>query len=116
MKKIYFSLLVLLFFSASLHAEELPQIIIVNRTGYTITNVYFSSTADDEWGLDRLAANAIIRNNQSVTFTLSYPINEVNRYDIMVIDGDGDTYTKLNVRVSNNSRIEFTIEDWDDID
>jgi hypothetical protein len=42
---------------------------------------------------------------------LPHPINEVNRYDIKFIDSDGDTYTKMNVLVSANSSIEFTIRD-----
>jgi hypothetical protein len=37
----------------------------------------------------------------------------VNRYDIRLKDSDGDTYTKMGVSISANSRIVFTFGDFD---
>ena len=113
MKKLFLSLAVLFLFVMGLHAQQLPQITIVNNTGYTIFFVYFSSTADDSWGPDRLGATQTIGNRQSVTLRLPYQLNVVNRYDIMLVDSDGDSYTKMNVAVSNNARIVFTFDDID---
>jgi tetratricopeptide (TPR) repeat protein len=88
-----------------------PSITIVNNTGYTVYYVYISPTASDDWGDDRLASNQVIMNGQSASLQLPHPINVVNRYDIRLKDSDGDTYTKMNVLVSANGRIEFTIRD-----
>lgn len=90
-----------------------PSITIVNNTGYEIWNVYISQIASDSWGADRLGRTEIISNGGSVSLQLPYPINVVNRYDIMLKDSDGDTYTKMNVLVSANARIVFTFDDYD---
>jgi len=87
------------------------QITIVNNTGYTIWYVYISPSTESNWGSDRLGSNQTIRNGQSVTLNLPDPT--VTQYDIRIKDSDGDTYTKKNVRVTANSRIVFTFDDFD---
>jgi len=87
------------------------QVTIVNNTGYTIWYVYISPSTDSNWGPDRLGSTQTIRSGQSVT--LNIPDPTVTQYDIKVIDSDGDSYTKMNVRISANSRIVFTIDDFD---
>ena len=85
-------------------------VIIINKTGYTAVKVYFKTTSDSySWSDDQ-----IISHGQSVTLRLPYALNIVNRYDIMLVDNEDDTYTKSNVYVSANSRIEFTFDDFDD--
>jgi hypothetical protein len=90
-----------------------PPITIVNNTGYTVYYVYISQTASDTWGSDRLASGEILSNGDSVSLRLPYPVDVVNRYDIRLKDSDGDTYSKMNVLVSANSRIVFTFDDYD---
>ena len=90
-----------------------PSITIVNNTGFTIYGVYISSNASDSWGSDRLASDQVLRDGQSISLRLQYAIDVVNRYDIRLKDSDGDTYTKMNVLVSANKRIEFTFSDYD---
>jgi hypothetical protein len=90
-----------------------PMITIVNNTGYTVYFVYLSPTSDTEWGPDRLARDQILYNGQSVALRLPVPISITNRYDIRLVDLDGDSYTKYNVLVSANSRIVFTFDDFD---
>ena len=90
-----------------------PSITIVNNTGYTVFNVYISQTASESWGEDRLGAFQVLANGENISLRLPYPTNVVNRYDIRLKDSDEDTYTKLNVLVSANSRIEFTFDDYD---
>ena len=117
MRKLYFSLLVLCIFAATVFAQEPPQITIVNNTGYEITHVSIS-TSDDEFSeVNRLAAGQSLRRGHSVILNLPYPINEVNRYNIRLTDSGGDTYTKFNIRITNNNqRISFTLDDWDEVD
>jgi hypothetical protein len=113
MKKVTFCFLLLMACLIALPAQQNPSITIVNNTGYTVFYVYISSTASTNWGSDRLASNQVLRHGQSVSLELPHPINVVNRYDIRLIDLDGDSYTKWNVLVSANSRIVFTFDDFD---
>jgi len=112
MKKIYLSLLVLLLFTATVYAQDLPQITIVNNTGYVITQVFISSSGDGSWGVNRLLEASLLRGH-SVTLDFPFPLDAANRYNIRLTDSDGDTYTKINIRTSNHNRIVFTIDDLD---
>ena len=113
MRKFIFGILFSLVFLGVLSAQQGPQITIVNNTGYTVWYVQLSSTADEYWGEDRLANDQVLPNGQSFSMNLPHPLNVVNRYDIRLTDSDGDTYTKMNVLVSANSRIVFTFDDFD---
>ena len=104
---------VLLTVVTAVSAQSGPQITIVNNTGYTVWHVYISSNASGSWGSDRLGRDQVLRNGQSLRVNLPHPIDVVNRYDIRLVDSDGDSYTKMNVRVSANSRIEFYLSDID---
>jgi hypothetical protein len=112
MRKIALALPFLLIFLSALSAQQNPSITIVNNTGYTVWYVYISQTASDSWGSDRLSSNETLDNGQAVSLQLPYPISVVNRYDIKLEDSDGDSYTKMNVLVSANSRIVFTMDDF----
>ena len=114
MKKAVFLTIFLMVFAMILPAQRNPSITIVNNTGYTIWYVYVSATTNDSWGNDFLDDDEILENGASVTVNLPNPINTVNRYDIRLEDSDGDTYSKMNVQVSANSRIVFTFDDFDE--
>ena len=90
-----------------------PPITIVNNTGYLVYFLYISPTTSDVWGEDRLASDQTLANGQSVSVNLPHPLNVTDRYDIMLEDLDGDTYSKYNVTVTANSRIVFTFDDID---
>jgi len=93
-------------------AQNLPQITIVNKTGYTFYYLYVSPTASEVWGRDVLGSG-VLRSGYEMVVTLPYPINVTNTYDIKAVDVDGDSYTKWNVTVRPNSRIEFVFADID---
>jgi len=105
--------MLLLFPLLGVTAQTNPSITIVNDTGYTVYYVYISQTASDSWGQDRLDSSQILEDGESVTLSLPYPINVVNRYDIRLVDSDDDSYTKMDVLVSAGSRIVFTFDDFD---
>ena len=111
MKKFAFALLFLLPFITALFAQSQVSITVVNNTGYEVYYVYISPSASSYWGEDRLPWNQTLRNNQSVSLQLPDP--RQNRYNIRLIDLDGDSYTKMNVPVSANARIVFTFDDFD---
>lgn len=89
-----------------------PSIKIVNNTGYRIYSAWVSPSDSMSWGEDILQ-DETLRRGRSVTHQLSESLSRVNRYDIMLEDEDGDTYTKWEVRLSDNAEIVFTIDDID---
>ena len=91
---------------------SLPSITIVNNTGYRVDSIHFSPTTDRSWGPDRSSSNQSLRNGQSITLNLPYPISQYNRYDFLLIDLDGDGYTKMNVSLRGGDRIVFTFSDF----
>ena len=99
--------------SAASSSNNQSSITIANRTGYRIDYIYISPSTSDSWGEDFLGSSETLVNNQSATFRLPEPLNVTNRYDIRVIDLDGDSYTKMNVLVTQNMTIEFTFNDFD---
>jgi hypothetical protein len=74
--------------------------------------LYVSPTTSDDWEEDVLGTG-VLQSGQSVNVRLALPLSRANRYDIKMIDSDGDTYTKWNVLIRNNQTIEFTIQDID---
>jgi len=91
---------------------ELPVITIVNRTGYLCHYLYLSPTSVDNWENDELG-DSTLENGQSFRVTLEYPLSRENRYDILMVDLDGDTYTKWDVLLTENAVIVFTFDDFD---
>ena len=85
-----------------------PPVIIVNNTGFSVRSVFISQTASSVWGNDRLALNQTLANGESITLNLPFPINIVNRYDIMLEAVNGNRFPQMNVLVAANSRIVFS--------
>ena len=90
-----------------------PPVTIVNNTGYTVYFLYISPATSDSWGEDRLASDQVLYSGQTVSVNLPQPLSVTNKYDIMLEDSDGDTYSKYNVTVTANGRIVFNFSDID---
>jgi len=90
-----------------------PPVTIINNTGYTIYYIYISPVTSETWGTDRLASDQVLSGGHSVTLRLPFPLSAGNKYDIMLEDSEGDTYSKYNVTVASNTRIVFTLKDMD---
>jgi len=89
--------------------DNRPAFTVVNRTGYTITELYVAESASNNIGSNIL--NNSLTNGQSIVIRLGQQLNVINQYDIMLVDIDGDTYIKVNVRITQNSTITFTFDD-----
>ena len=113
MKKFYVCILFVLCFIAIVPAQQLPTITIVNNTGYTVWYLRVRQSGNDSWGGDRLGSAEEMPNGRSITLDLAVPLSTASRYDFQMEDSDGDTYTKMNVQISNNSRIVFTNNDME---
>ena len=92
--------------------QESVTITIVNNTGYNVLYLYISPADSSSWGSDVLGSSEILRNNASRRVTLP-PLDVTRRYDIKLVDRDGDSYTRWNVAITNNMNITFTISDID---
>jgi hypothetical protein len=90
---------------------EMPQVKIVNNTGYTGCYLYVFPASQDDLGDDVLGENVLLE-GYSVNVRLAYQLNAVNRYTIIMFDEDDDMYIKTNVLLSsNNQTIAFTLDD-----
>jgi len=95
--------------------DNRPLITIINNTGYTVWYVYVTPSTADHWGDDLLRPDQVLRNGESVSIRLGQQLSVVNRYDIQLIDLDGDSYTKWDIIITPNARITFIFDDidWD---
>jgi hypothetical protein len=108
MKKI---LLLLFMLSCVFAYGQNPSVTIVNNTGYEFWSVYISPSSSSEWGDDRLAADQVIANGESVRFSLPFPLSEESQYDFKVLDLDGDSYFKMRIPLVGNDEIVFVFSD-----
>lgn len=60
------------------------KIDVVNQSPHTIMEIYYSSSAENAWGVDRLGAN-VLEQGQSVSFRPTSPGN----HDFKVVFGSG---------------------------
>ncbi|MHB9296564.1 hypothetical protein PilKf_02337 [Pillotina sp. SPG140] len=112
MKKQYICMIGIALTAINLYAQNRPSITIVNNTGYTVYYLYISQSTATEWEEDILG-DAVISNGDSINVRLAEPLTTANRYDIKLVDIDGDSYTKWNVLIHEKSRIIFSLDDID---
>ena len=112
MKKYVFFALFLAIGLSAVSAQSLPEVTIVNNTGYMVWYLHISPTDNNSWEEDKLG-DAVLPSGQSFTVRLNQPLSAANRYDIKLIDSDGDSYTKWDVLIAPNARIVFTFDDID---
>lgn len=84
---------------------------ITNNTGYMVYYVYLSPAGSGNWGIDRLGSD-VLQNGNTLTVN-RVPPSPDNLYDILLVDSDGDPYTRRNVRLSQNQTLRFTFDDFD---
>ena len=114
MKKLTAAGLFLLLGIYTLSAQNLPTIRIVNNTGHAIYRILVSPADSGNWGTDILGKDDILENGRTFTYQLSQPLNKINVYAIKLEDEEGDIYVKWRVTVSNNTRIVFTMDDFEE--
>ena len=110
-KKIFWVLVLTLLFPAVTAQASDVTLTVVNSTGFTVLHVYVSPAKAGAWGSDMLG-NAVLEDGES----LAVRVRNGARYDIRLVDVDGDTYTKVNwgsTTGSGNWRATFTPKDID---
>ena len=112
MKKSLIALLFFIWGAIVVSAQNLPTVRIVNNTGYDIYFLFVSPSESDEWG-DDLLGDDILEDGKTFTYQLPQSLNRTSLYDFGVEDEEGDTYSKYEVKITNNARIVFTLDDLD---
>ena len=111
--KIY--LILFLFLGVFAFAQPLKGVLIINSTGYDLSELYISPTSHDDW-YDDLLNGQTLGDGESITINIpDYEDTELI-YDAMAVDVDGDEYSRFDIDLSNESNrsIEFTFDDYDD--
>jgi hypothetical protein len=75
---------------------------IVNNSDYDIYQLHMSSIGDNNWGSDLLGAK-VLYSGSSVAVTMS-----PGRYDLKLVDEDGDTCTVLDIGVYRDDSWSIT--------
>jgi len=104
-------LFVWFFFAINLTAlaQQLPVIIIVNNTGFTIHSIYLSPASSAAWGQDILRGG--ILQKSSYIYELSSPLSRESVYDIMLKNNEGAEFIKWDLQIRDNIQIVFTAND-----
>jgi hypothetical protein len=92
-------------------AEGNPTFNILNKTGFIIKSI--SITQADSGDETSITLNGNLYNGQSARVSLTVPLSVANRYDIRLVDVDGDQYAKQNVEITDFAIIEVRINDFE---
>ena len=93
-------------FSEQALAGEKVEIKFVNKSKWTINELYFSPTKQNHWGDDQLDEDVI---EPGQTFALrKIPIG---KYDVKIVDEDGDECIVAEVQVAESEKVEITDSD-----
>lgn len=113
MKKILLAGLFALF-STGLFAQTF-DFTLVNKTGFDIEEVYVSPADDEEWGDDVLGVD-ILENGKKVEVEFDGVYEAVllafgvDKYDLKVIDEDGDEYEYYDLKLEEIMEITLTLD------
>jgi hypothetical protein len=89
---------------------EGPGFYLLNKTGFTIREVYIRRTGENEWGTNLIQAACYKGQTVFVSFTLSPDAGE--QYSIRVVDVDGDYYSKYDLTIDMFATVEMSISDY----
>jgi len=77
--------------------------VLVNKTGYEVMEVYVSPSASDDWEEDVLDEDTLPNGGR---ITITFDRDEAQcRYDIKLVDEDGDEAIWTNVNLCRVSRV-----------
>ena len=95
-------------YSSSSSSSQRILINIVNNTGNQINSLAISASGNDSWG-DFYSTS--LRNGG--TLNLEYTYHTGSNFNIRLRDINGNTYSKYNIRIFNEIRVDFTRSDRD---
>ena len=80
---------------------------LINKSTYTVVELYVSPTDDEEWGEDVLGRD-VLANNDSVDIEFSRSETTCS-WDLKIVDDEEDevTWTKLNLCTANEITLRY---------
>jgi cell wall-associated NlpC family hydrolase len=109
MNKTPFFIWFLFVFNLAAFAQQLPIVIIVNNTDFTIHSIYLSPASSTTWGQDILRGTTLQKS--SYIYELSNPLSRESVYDIMLKNNEGAYFIKWDLQIKDNMQIVFTAND-----
>ncbi len=115
MKKIFMVLAILLVSAVSLSAQVF-DFTLINKTGYSISEVYVSPSDSDEWG-DDVMGTEVLPNLKKVEITFPEDYEAlllalgVDKYDLKLVDEDGDEYEYYDLKLETINEITLTLDE-----
>jgi hypothetical protein len=91
--------------------SETPSFYLLNKTGFTVKEVYVTQTQSEDWGSNVFQGH--LYNGQTVLITLRLPLSAADRYNIRLVDADGDHYSKYDVPITEYGTVEISISEYD---
>lgn len=76
---------------------------LVNRSGVTINEFYFGSSAQRSWGVDQLGAN-VLPNGATMRFSARHP----GTNDFKIVWANGDTAELMRINICSTNEIVAT--------
>lgn len=90
----------------SLSAIAASTVQMVNNSGWELHEIYFSPASQDEWGDDHLG-DEVLEQGDSLTIS---GVSD-GKWDIRLVDEDGDECTLEDVHITASERWEITEDD-----
>lgn len=97
----------------STQAPQVVNVTVNNKTGYSMTYIFFSPNDSTMYGADILGDNKTLGNDESHTFAILKPAAAV-KYDFWSVDEDGDEY-KFTYTVNPNRASQSVDIDLSDL-
>ena len=101
------ALVAALLFSTSTHAGT-QDFVLVNSTGVVIYELYISETKNDDWEEDVLGDDVLDTGGR---LTVTFSGRDACFWDMLAVDGDGNTVTWTALNLCTTHVIELTCDD-----
>jgi hypothetical protein len=85
------------------------QVFFRNKTGYSVVEVYISSTSISSWGENII--NGVLYNDGTLTVPFGALLSS-EKFDVMFVDSDGDRYIMNNVFIYNGVIFDMTLGNY----
>lgn len=90
--------------------DGMQDFTLINNIGFMIFEIYVSPETSDDWEENILGDDILEPGEEyNITFT-GY---DECIFDIMIVDEDGDTYTKMEIDLCSDYEVIFTLDDLD---
>lgn len=100
---------VLFLATAAVAVAGQQDFVLVNETGVDIEQLYISPVSTDEWQEDVFGENVLPDGNEVV---VNFPVDGAHcRWDLKIVDGDGDEVVWKNLNLCKISTITLFWED-----